>query len=99
MPHTKIKKGKGKKKRKTYTLDDTFLFLKKPLMQRFTKPGNLDNDEAIRLNTLVLSSPGNVGNSLAAVNVDRMKAVHNNNIHHALLFKQFESFSRRKTLL
>lgn len=63
-------------------------------MQRFTKPGNLDNDEAISLNPLVLSSPGNVGNSLAAVNGDRMKTVHNN-IHHALLFKQFEpkSFS------
>lgn len=57
-------------------------------MQRFTKSGNLDNDEAISLNQLVLSSLGNVGNSLAAVNVDRMKAVHNS-IHHALLVKQF----------
>lgn len=57
-------------------------------MQRFTKPGNLDNDEAISLNQLVLLSLGNVGNCLAAVNVDRMKAVHNS-IHHELLVKQF----------
>ncbi len=56
-------------------------------MQRFTKPGHLDNDEAISLNQLVLSSLGNVGNGLAAVNV-RIKAVHNN-IHHALLVKLF----------
>ncbi len=65
-----------------------FFFWKKTLMQRFTKSGNLDNDEAISLNQLVISSLGNVGNSLAAVNVDRMKAVHNS-IHHALLVKQF----------